>query len=136
MVVGKQFMHFISIRNKLNFNIMKTIKYLFTTLLLSYATVVTAQRFEVNDVYYEIADVTVNSVSVIKNYSNENVGDIVIPETVTYNQIAYRVTSIGEYAFYDCSGLTSIEIPNSVYETDSVLVLRNGLQSTVLCWMP
>ena len=68
MVVGKQFMHFISIRNKLNFNIMKTIKYLFTTLLLSCATVVTAQRFEVNGVYYVIADSTVNSVSVIKNF--------------------------------------------------------------------
>ncbi len=75
---------------------------------------VKAHDFEVNGVYYEIADATVNSVSVIKNYSNENVGDIVIPETVTYNQIAYRVTSIGEYAFYGCSGITSVEIPNSV----------------------
>ena len=30
------------------------------------------------------------------------------------NNVVYRVTSIGTYAFYGCSGLTSIEIPNSV----------------------
>ena len=30
------------------------------------------------------------------------------------NDIVYRVTSIGNHAFYHCSGLTSITIPNSV----------------------
>ena len=41
-------------------------------------------------------------------------GDIVIPETVSYDGISYTVTSIGSYAFQYCSGLTSITIPNSV----------------------
>ena len=30
--------------------------------------------------------------------------------------IGDKITSIGEYAFYDCSGLTSVTIPNSVTE--------------------
>lgn len=41
-------------------------------------------------------------------------GNIVIPEEVTYNGKTYSVTAIGEDAFYNCSGLTSVTIPNSV----------------------
>ena len=48
------------------------------------------------------------------SYSNEYTGDIVIPESVTYSNETYSVTSIGDHAFYDCTELTSITIPNSV----------------------
>ena len=41
-------------------------------------------------------------------------GDLVIPSSVTYNSVTYSVTSIGNYAFYECSSFTSITIPNSV----------------------
>ena len=47
-------------------------------------------------------------------YSNEYSGNVVIPESVTYNGNTYSVTSIGNSAFYYCNGLTSITIPNSV----------------------
>ena len=48
------------------------------------------------------------------SYSNEYSDNVVIPESVTYNGATYPVTSIGGYAFYDCSALTSVTIPNSV----------------------
>ena len=41
-------------------------------------------------------------------------GNVVIPETVTYNGSTYFVTSIGDEAFTDCSGLMSVDIGNSV----------------------
>ena len=41
-------------------------------------------------------------------------GSIKIPSAVTYKGTSYSVTSIGDYAFEDCSSLTSIEIPASV----------------------
>ena len=47
-------------------------------------------------------------------YSNKYSGNVVIPESVAYNGATYPVTSIGDYAFFDCSGLTSVTIPNSV----------------------
>ena len=46
-------------------------------------------------------------------YSNLN-GDLVIPPSVTYDGTTYSVTTIGGRAFYGCSGLTSVTIPNSV----------------------
>ena len=48
------------------------------------------------------------------NYSNEYLGEIVIPETVTYSGKTYSVTSIGSGAFEYCRGLTSVTISNSV----------------------
>ena len=46
-------------------------------------------------------------------YSNAS-GSLNIPESVTYNGKTYSVTAIGDNAFYGCSGLTSLTIPESV----------------------
>ena len=41
-------------------------------------------------------------------------GDVVIPASITYNGNTYVVTGIGSNAFFQCSNLTSVEIPNTV----------------------
>ena len=42
-------------------------------------------------------------------------GNIILPTNVQYDGVTYTVTSIGDYAFYECSGLTgTLTIPNSV----------------------
>ena len=43
-----------------------------------------------------------------------NITEITIPETIVVDGITYTITNIGNYAFYGCSSLTSITIPNSV----------------------
>ena len=48
------------------------------------------------------------------DYLNEYQGNVAIPEEVTYMNRTRKVTSIGYKAFYRCEGLTSITIPNSV----------------------
>ncbi|MCQ2294631.1 MAG: leucine-rich repeat domain-containing protein [Bacteroidales bacterium] len=41
-------------------------------------------------------------------------GSLLIPTSATYSGTTYFVTSIDLLAFYNCSGLTSVTIPNSV----------------------
>ena len=97
-----------------NYTIMKHIKHLFTALLLLCCLTATAHDFEVDGIYYNITDATNKKVEVThrgshrQSYSNEYTGSVVIPESVTYNSSTYSVTSIGNYAFYDCTSLTLI----------------------------
>lgn len=51
--------------------------------------------------------------------SGDYSGDIVIPGEVTYNNTTYRVTSIGHQAFFRCTELTSVSIPNTVTTLES-----------------
>ena len=96
------------------------LKHLFTALLLLCTTVVTAHDFEVGGIYYNILSKTDKTVEVTckgssySHYSNEYSGSVVIPESVIYDGITYRVTSIEYNAFSYCSGLTSVVIANSV----------------------
>ena len=70
-----------------------------------------AYDFEVDGIYYNING---NNATVTSNTYKTYSGDIVIPETVTYNGTTYLVTFINHAAFYECTGLTSVTIPNSV----------------------
>ena len=70
-----------------------------------------ANEFEVNGIIYNTtSDKTVKVAFVNSSY----IGDVVIPSSIVYKGTTYSVTCIGAAAFYECTSLTSIEIPNSV----------------------
>ena len=48
------------------------------------------------------------------SYGSGYYGSVSIPESVTYNGRVYKVTSISNLAFKNCSELTDISIPNSI----------------------
>ena len=88
---------------------------LIATLLLALtATAATAYSFEVDGIYYYKND---DGTSVSVTYGrNSYTGSVTIPSQVIYSGKTYSVTSIGYEAFRNCSGLTSVTIPNSVTE--------------------
>ncbi len=59
-----------------------------------------------------------SSVGVTNNPNNYS-GSITIPSTVTYNNNVYSVSSIEDYAFQNCTNLSSITIPNSILNIGS-----------------
>ena len=98
-----------------------SLKQLFVAMVaLLCSLTVSAHDFEVDGIFYNIISSSDLKVAVTYKGSsssaflNEYSGTVVIPESVTYNGNSYIVTRISHYAFQSCSGLTSIEIPNSV----------------------
>ena len=71
-----------------------------------------AEDAVINGIKYSLNDETLEA-EVIQNVIQYS-GDITIPETISCNNKTYRVTSIGNRAFYRCDALTSVVIPNSV----------------------
>ena len=71
-----------------------------------------AETVEIDGIYYNLvtkakqAEVTINP--------NKYSGTVKIPETISYNDVTYSISSIGHYAFCGCRALTSVTIPNSV----------------------
>ena len=82
--------------------------------LQAFAAWDTSTKVQVGDLYYYLDNANnlaqVTSRANLKPYT----GNITIPSSVTNNDTNYSVTSIGEDAFRNCSGLTSVSIPNSV----------------------
>lgn len=74
---------------------------------------VNAYDFVVDDICYNIT--SNNTVEVTQKWDSYS-GEIVIPSIVSYDGASYKVTGIGVEAFRGCSGLTSVEIPNSIMD--------------------
>ena len=81
---------------------MKNYFLLLTLLCLSLSA--RAHDAEVDGIFYKL-DAAIRTATVTykgdyyDSYNNEYSGDVVIPETVTYNGITYSVTSLGENCF-------------------------------------
>ncbi len=120
---------------------MRTIN-LFKGLLVSLMLMISASAsaattdydFKVDDLFYKVNSDRV-SVSVT-DYTYRNIGDyytgVVIPETVTYNDTIYNVTSIGDYAFAG-SFLLSITIPQTV---TSIATSAFNITVRKVIWLP
>ena len=72
-----------------------------------------ANDFTVDGINYTTTDSAI--VSVVASEGSYT-GAVNIPATVTYGDVNYKVTAIAEKAFFYCTGLTSVTIPENVTE--------------------
>ena len=109
------------------------------TVLMSMVTsMASAYDFVSGGIYYN--KLTTSTVSVTyKSYGTATyTGAVTIPESFTYSGTKYYVVEIGENAFWNCAGLTSISIPGRVMKIGNrafygctslaTLTLNEGLQ--------
>ena len=95
-------------------------KHFILTLLTLFVSI-TASAYEWTDANGTVWSFTVSgsNATLYKGWQNKCVSgtipaDLTVPSTVYVSETAYPVTSIDDYAFYNCSSLTSINIPDEV----------------------
>ena len=97
---------------------MKTKLFIFFLALLASVGTMSAQFKSYTEIgeflYYFDEDNLTAEIMLDWEITDSYSGDIVIPESVTYEGKTYSVTRIDEYAFDFCAGLTSVDIPNSI----------------------
>ena len=97
---------------------MKTKLFLFALLAQFFSMTAWAYDAKIDGLYYNFtgaeAEVAYQRMGYASNFISDCSGDIVIPQSVTYKGKTYKVTSISYSAFKNCTGLSSITIPESV----------------------
>ena len=83
--------------------------------------------FTIGDFKYDVTDTTGLTVSV-SAASDTISGKVTIPDKIEYEGKEYSVTAIGEGAFKECAGLTSVIIPNTVAS-----IGKNALHVDTVC---
>ena len=83
---------------------------LILSLFSSFSALALAYGCKVDGIYYDITPANRTASVTRVSYS----GGVIIPETIAFDGTTYSVTSIGDGAFANHSGLTSVTIPNSV----------------------
>ena len=98
----------------MNKHLPNSLRALFLSLAVLLSLPMLAKEVEIGGINYELNADAKQATVIKKKSSGKYSGEVVIPESVEYKGISHSVTSIGKYAFRDCSGLTSVTIPNSV----------------------
>ena len=110
----------------------KLIVFLFSLILsVVFSTSALAYDVKIDGIYYNL--ISKGKTAEVTSGEEKYSGEVVIPSSITVEGKEYTVTSIGKDAFYKCSGLTSVTIPNSVTSIgERALKVCSGLTSVTI----
>lgn len=97
---------------------MKKIMFVLLSILMPLLANGATTTFQVGGINYETLEEDNQAVKVTYG-STKYSGDIVIPATVTYGGKTYSVKKIGQGAFWECTGLKSIVLPEGLVEIEN-----------------
>lgn len=94
-------------------------KFLITTVCLLLSVWVKAYKYDfaVNGIYYSINSMETMEVEVVSG-EKKYVGNIIIPETVSFREKTFRVIGVGAKAFNGCA-ITAVSLPNGMRYVDN-----------------
>ena len=105
-------------------------------LILSVFFSISASAYDVmvDGLYYYLNETKKTATVTYKEWKKASYsGSIEIPSSIVIKEVEYKIERIGDYAFYDCSGLTSITIPNSVTSIgESAFIFCSSLTSITI----
>lgn len=88
--------------------------------------------YKVDGIYYMQTGETTVAVTCRDKQFNSYSGDVVIPATISFNGVNFRVTKITDNAFRDCAQLTSVQIPEGITSIGSRAFDHAGITSIVI----
>lgn len=113
---------------------MKTTKFIFNTLVMSFAissfSTAFAEKIEIDGIAYEIKSDGTAAISYKGNDEDAWIwtdamdlytGDLIIPSEIEYSGKVYTVTELGNGVFAGCKYLTSLFIPSTITKTGTDL---------------
>lgn len=108
-------------------------------MVLLFSSVINAETVKIGDLWYNVITKAMTAEVIAPTDETIYSGDIIIPETVTFDDIICNVSSIGNNAFYENRQITSISFPNnltsigdySFYQCDALhsISLTKNIQS-------
>ena len=110
----------------------KVFVFLFSLILsVVFSTSALAYDVVIDGIYYNL--ISEGKTAEVTSGRGKYYGEVVIPSSITVEGKEYTVTSIGKDAFWCCSGLTSVTIPNSVTSIgDGAFYQCKGLTSVTI----
>ena len=95
---------------------MKKLFTLFFALVASitFASATIFEKVLIDGLYYDLDDATLTAMVVRKSDMYQSFTSVIIPDTVDYNEQKFSVKAIGDDAFYDCSSLQTVQMPDGL----------------------
>lgn len=102
--------------------------------MLLTSNAIRAYDFEVDGIYYNILSETDKTVEVTYKDEKYNTysGEITIPNTISFSEKTYNVTTIGMSAFQQCYSLEKTTLPNSITSIGDYAFSYSGIMNITI----